>query len=80
MARPITDESFEAFCQRQTWRINRRLNQRERQHTDPGGGYTLTIRGLKPAQIRLTETPEELLKKEGETGYRKANFTFLPGS
>ena len=47
---------------------------------DPGGSYTLTIRGHAPAQIALESPPEEILKKSGEIGYRQKSGTFLSGS
>lgn len=79
--RPIENESFEAFCNRQRARVARSLTMRERQRKlDPGGGYQLTIKGSKPAQIALTETPEELLKMSGEVGYRAASLTYLSGN
>lgn len=61
-------------------RVARRLTQnQQRLRLDPGGGYDLTIRGHKPAQIALAEVPAELRKRDGETGYRMSEWSFVNG-
>lgn len=47
---------------------------------DPGGAYTLEIRGVKPLQESLTETPYELAKRTGEVAFKGSIGAYLSGS
>ena len=73
------DEPLQAFFRRQQQRIAAK-EVTKRKRLDPGGAYSLEIRGHAPAQIALESPPEELLKKSGEIGYRQTMGTFLSGS
>jgi len=68
---------FDQFCRAQRAKLARVPPKKT---LDPGGSYTLTIRGHAPAQIALESPPEEILKKSGEIGYRQKSGTFLSGS
>ena len=73
------DEPLQNFFRRQQQRIAaKQVPIIKRQ--DPGGAYTLEIRGTKPAQIALTETPHELLKRDGEAAYKGSVGAFMSGS
>jgi hypothetical protein len=78
------EETFEEFCAKQHARVARTLTQRENEwrerRASQDGGYVLTIKGHKPAQVALTETPEELLKGQGAVGYGTARNAYLTGS
>ena len=72
---------LDAMFEEQRKRVKDGLNKPKLKPTlDPGGSYTLTTRGVNGGQIALDETPEELLKKSGEIGYRIGSLTFLQGS
>jgi hypothetical protein len=73
---------FDALCHKQTARVKRHLTLQDhaRQKQDPGGRYTLEIRGHAPSQIALDDTPVELRKNEGAVGFRLSDWTYLAGS
>ena len=70
---------FVEMTAQQDRRITRLLH-RDRERHDPGGTYTLTIRGHKPAQIRLEETPDDIHRRNGEIGRRINDGYFFSGS
>lgn len=79
----VGDEPLQEFFRRQRSRIAKQVvvaRATNRRALDPGGAYTLTIRGVKPAQIALESPPEDILKRSGEIGYRQKAGTFLSGS
>jgi len=75
-------EPLDVFFRQQRERIAQTLaRQKPKPTIDPGGAYSLTIRGATPAQIALVDTPDQLLRLEGIAGLSKRDGgAFLTGS
>lgn len=73
---------FDAFCAKQVKHIAHELAKVQKPGLDPGGNYSLETRGgSHPHTVTLADTPEQLLKKEGEAGYRKTgSLSTVPGN
>lgn len=69
------------FCAKQVQRIAA-LPVHLHKPVDAGGQYSLEVKGgSHPHTVQLSETPDQLLRKEGEAGYRKSgSLTVVPGS
>lgn len=74
--------SLDMFFAKQSLRIAVDLARQKVTKLDPGGTYSLEVKGgSHPHTVQLTETPQELLKKEGEAGYRRyGSLSTVPGS
>jgi hypothetical protein len=72
---------FDDFCRRQRQRLSMATNRiPRRSRLDPGGAYSLEIRGHKPAQIALESAPDEIEKRSSEVSRRLNSGYFLSGS